>query len=108
MSERKRRRRSIFDVFEEIFEEPFLDTDLPVRGGYSISITQINGKTTIHVKADKNTNIAELKRSLKEQYPNAEIIIEGGKPMIEEIGGEEKKIVEKKEEKKKHHIVEIE
>jgi len=107
MSERKKRRRSIFDVFEEIFEEPFLDTDLPVRGGYSISITQINGKTTIHVKADRNTNITELKRSLKEQYPNAEIIIEGGKPMIEEIGREEKEVEGKREGRKKHHIVEI-
>lgn len=107
MFERKKKRKSIFDVFEEIFEEPFSDTVFPVEGGYSISITQVDGKTRIHVKADRNTNIAELKKSLKQQYPNAEIVIEGGKPMIEEVSREEREVKRKEEGKKKHHIVEI-
>lgn len=83
---------SIFDEFEEMFKGGELG-----ESGYYINVTQKNGKTTVYVKAGENVDIAALKQDLKRQYPGAEIIIEGEKPLLEEIKIEP---IEKKEEDK--------
>ncbi|MEM2849899.1 MAG: hypothetical protein QXI36_06470, partial [Candidatus Bathyarchaeia archaeon] len=33
----------------------------------------------------KNVDVSELKKTLRERYPGAEIIVEGGRPLIEEV-----------------------
>jgi hypothetical protein len=88
------------DIFDELFEKMFKE-DFGFSGvsGYSISIIQEGGKTKIYVKADQNTDISKLRKDLEEQYPGAEIYIEGekvkekpSKKLIEVI--EERKIEE--------------
>jgi outer membrane translocation and assembly module TamA len=99
---------SIFDEFEEMFNEESLG-----ESGYYINVTQINGKTKVYVKAGENVDIAALKQDLKRRYPGAEIIIEGEKPLLEEIKiepiekKEEDKIKIQKKEKKTSLIEEI-
>ena len=73
---------SIFDEIEEIFER---FNDESMRGGYSISVTQTPEGTKVYAKVSGDTDISELRRQLQQQYPNAEIVIEGGKPLIKEI-----------------------
>jgi hypothetical protein len=99
---------SIFDEFEEMFNEESLG-----ESGYYINVTQTNGKTKVYVKAGENVDIASLKEDLKRKYPGAEIIIEGEKPLLEEIKiepiekKEENKIKIQKKEKKTSLIEEI-
>jgi hypothetical protein len=99
---------SIFDEFEEMFNEESLG-----ESGYYINVTQTNGKTKVYVKAGENVDIASLKEDLKRRYPGAEIIIEGEKPLLEEIKiepiekKEENKIKIQKKEKKTSLIEEI-
>ena len=99
---------SIFDEFEEMFNEESLG-----ESGYYINVTQTNGKTKVYVKAGENVDIASLKEDLKRRYPRAEIIIEGEKPLLEEIKiepiekKEEDKIKIQKKEKKTSLIEEI-
>ncbi|MEM2264854.1 MAG: hypothetical protein QW755_02740 [Nitrososphaerota archaeon] len=91
---------SIFDEFEEMFEEGSLG-----ESGYYINVTQVNGKTKVYVKAGENVDTYALKEDLKRKYPGAEIIIEGEKPLLEEIKiedikkEEDKDKVQKKEKK---------
>ncbi|MEM2954039.1 MAG: hypothetical protein QXU21_07205 [Candidatus Bathyarchaeia archaeon] len=91
-SEKKRRRGiidelfggSIFDEMDEIFkkfpEEEFV-------GGYSISVTQTPEGTKVKAKVGKDVDVNALKRRLQQQYPGAQIEIEGGRqePLIREI-----------------------
>ena len=86
-----RKRRSFFDeIFGEIeeeferFEELFQESEVGDYG-YSINVTESGGKTRVYVKAGKNVEVSELKKMLRERYPGAEIIVEGGKPLIEEV-----------------------
>jgi hypothetical protein len=88
----KRRRRSLFDEFfspfesfEGFFSEFSSGSFAEAGSGYSINVTQIDGKTKVLVRASKDMDVTELKQHLKEQYPNAEIVVEGGRPLIEEI-----------------------
>ncbi|MEM1545293.1 MAG: hypothetical protein QXY40_00930 [Candidatus Methanomethylicia archaeon] len=92
----RKRRKTIFDEFfgesifkdlENIFEEGF-----PVRGGYSISIQQVGGKTIVNAKVSEEVDVEQLEKELRRKYPNAQINIEGGKPRIREV-------TEEKEEK---------
>jgi len=64
---------SLFDSFPET--------------GYSINVTQTPEGTKVRAKVGKNTDVTTLKKQLQQQYPNAEIEIEGGKkdPLIKEI-----------------------
>ncbi|MBX5327531.1 MAG: hypothetical protein ACQXXH_02320 [Candidatus Bathyarchaeia archaeon] len=88
---RKKRERSIIDrLFEgSLFE----DTDELFSGledeemssGYSVSVTQTPEGTKVHAKIGKNVDADEVRRHLQQQYPGAEIEIEGGKPLIKEI-----------------------
>lgn len=109
MEKRKRKPRDIFSIFEEVerlFErDMFEDLNLrEIEGGYSISVMQVGNKTTVKVKADKSVDVRKLKEELRRQYPNAEIIIEGGRPIIEEVT-EERVKEEKKEERKETSIL---
>ncbi len=55
--------------------------------GYSISVVQTPEGKKVKAKVGKNADVDALRRQLKQQYPNAEIKIEGGrtKPLIREI-----------------------
>lgn len=90
--ERKRRRRiidelfggSIFDEFERFFSE-FSSNEL--AGGYSISVVQTPEGTKVKARVGKDVDVNALRRRLEQQYPGAQIEIEGGKrePLIKEI-----------------------
>lgn len=102
---KRKKRRSLFDLFfgESIFErwdklfEELERGATQLEGGYSISVIQTPEGTKVHVKAGKNVDISELRRELEERYPGAEIIVEGGKPLIQEVSV---KRIEEKERKK--------
>jgi hypothetical protein len=89
MSSQRRRRRSIIDdlfggsIFEEM--ETFFD-EMP-ESGYSISVVQTPEGTKVKAKVGKDVDVNALRKRLQQQYPNAEIEIEGGKkePLIREI-----------------------
>ncbi|MFP3191162.1 MAG: hypothetical protein RXR31_07525 [Thermoproteota archaeon] len=104
---KERKRKSLFDeLFEDFFSDEFSNLS-SFGGGYSISITQSGGKTVIHVKADRNTDVQKLRKELEEQYPGAEIYIEGGKITLEEIGSESKEKVNTEEKPKKKSLIEV-
>ncbi len=96
---KREKKKSIFDdLFEDLFSD-FDNFSKGFVGGYSISVISSGGKTKVHVKADKNTDVAKLRRELEERYPGAEITIEGGKVPIEE-GPKKKSMIEVIEERK--------
>lgn len=102
----KRKKRSFFDEFFspfEEFEEMFREEAFPrfegISTGYSIEVRQEGGKTVVHAKVGKDTDVGKFREDLEKRYPGAQIIIEGGKPLIEEVR-EEEKPKEKKPEKK--------
>ncbi len=103
----KKRRKSIIDRF---FDESLIDESNEIferfkrekiGGGYSISVTQTPEGTKVHAKVSDDRDISELRRRLHQQYPDAHIEIEGGKPLIREIStksvGEEKDKRDKEE-----------
>jgi hypothetical protein len=69
-----------------MFDETKLFDEFP-KSGYSISVTQTTEGTKVRAKVGKDTDVNMLRKQLQEQYPNAEIEIEGGKkePLIREI-----------------------
>jgi len=73
---------SLFDEVDEIFEK---FENVEISSGYSINVTQTPEGTKVYAKVDKNTDVNELRRRLQQQYPGAQIEIEGGKPLIREI-----------------------
>jgi peptidyl-tRNA hydrolase len=96
-----KKKKDLFDeLFKNIFEE--FESFQEFGGGYSISVVSSGGKTKVHVKADKNTDVKKLRRELERMYPGAEIIIEGGKIEIEE--GEE---LEHEATPKKKSLIEV-
>jgi hypothetical protein len=93
MTSGKKRRKSIidelfsgslFDEMDELFKE-FPEGEL--SGGYSISVTQTPEGTKVKAKVGKNVDVNTLRKRLQQQYPGAQIEIEGGKqePLIREI-----------------------
>jgi hypothetical protein len=92
MSSQRKRKRSIIDelfggsMFEEMqkFFDEFPEGEY---GGYSISVTQTPEGTKVKAKVGKDTDVNMLRKQLQQQYPDAEIEIEGGKkePLIKEI-----------------------
>jgi len=85
---------SIFEDFEKLFEEGIESS------GYSISVTQTPEGTKVYAKVGKDTDVNALRRQLEQQYPGAQIEIEGGQPLIREIST--KPIEEKDEDKKQY------
>ncbi len=94
MSSKRKRRRSIIDelfggsIFNEAetFFEKFPESGSSISG-YSISVTQTPEGTKVKAKVGKDTDVNMLRKQLQQQYPNAEIEIEGGRkePLIREI-----------------------
>jgi len=82
---------SIFKEFERLFEE---GTE---GSGYSISVTQTPEGTKVYAKVGRDVDVNALRRQLEEQYPGAQIEIEGGRPLIREIST--KPVEEEKESK---------
>jgi len=93
MTSGKKRRKSIidelfgsslFDEVDELFKE-FPEGEFSV--GYSISVTQTPEGTKVKAKVGKNVDVNMLRKRLQQQYPGAQIEIEGGKqePLIREI-----------------------
>jgi len=70
---------SLFEDFDKLFEEEMGSS------GYSISITQTPEGTKVYAKVGKDTDVNALRRQLEQQYPGAQIEIEGGRPLIREI-----------------------
>lgn len=102
---RKKRRKSfmdsffggsLFDEMDELFEK---DT---MSSGYSINVTQTPEGTKVYAKVGKGTEVNELRRRLQQQYPGAQIEIEGGKPLIREIST--KPVEEEKDKKDKKRV----
>ncbi len=108
MSERRRKKRGIFDLFDE---EDFLFGRESVKGesGYSISVTYDSaGKPVVRVETRGEVDVAALRKDLEQRYPGARIEGLEKKPLIrivgeeeEEKGREEGKPKEKKKVEKK-------
>jgi hypothetical protein len=93
MAHEKRRRKSIidelfggslFDEIDEFFKE-FPEEE--IASSYSISVTQTPEGTEVKAKVGKDVDVNMLRKRLQQQYPGAQIEIEGGKqePLIREI-----------------------
>ena len=98
---RRKRRRDLFDSFFEDIDDLFErigESDV-LESGYSISVTQGPEGTKVHVKAGKGTDVESLRKDLQQRYPDAEIHIEGGTPLIREISS--KTLEEEKKKSKK-------
>lgn len=104
MSRRKKRKSlidelfggSLFDEVDELFHS-FEERGRELRSGYSISVTQTPEGTKVHAKVGKDTDVNALRRQLQQQYPGAQIEIEGGRPLIREISTKPVKEEEEKE-----------
>jgi hypothetical protein len=75
---------SLLDEMNELFKE-FPEGEF--SGGYSISVTQTPEGTKVKAKVGKDVDVNMLRKRLQQQYPRAQIEIEGGKqgPLIREI-----------------------
>ena len=103
MSFRKKRRSLTDELFgDSLFGnmERFFD-GFP-ESGYSISVVQTPEGTKVRAKVGKDTDADMLKKQLQQQYPGAEIEIEGGrkKPLIREIST---KSLKKENEENENH-----
>jgi len=100
MSRKKKRRLidelfggSVFGDFDDLLEN--MGEDKELGSGYSISVSQTPQGTKVHAKVGKDTDVTALRKQLKQQYPGAQIEIEGGRPLIREI--ETKQVKEEEE-----------
>lgn len=75
--------RSLFEDFDRLFEDS--EEGKSRQSGYSISVSQTPQGTKVHAKVGKDTDVNALRRQLQQQYPGAQIEIEGGQPLIREI-----------------------
>jgi len=83
---RKKKRSIIDELFEgSLFNNTESLFDNSSTSGYSISVVQTPEGTKVKAKIGKNTDANAVKKQLQQQYPNAKIEIEGGKPLIREI-----------------------
>lgn len=100
MSERKRKKKGIFDLID-FSEEDFLFGREPARGGsgYSISVTyDERGKPLVKVKTHGDVDTAELRRDIERRYSGAKIEGLEKKPLIRVVDEEEKGIEKEKSE----------
>ena len=102
MALQKKRKRGIIDELfgNSLFDETKFPDELSASG-YSISVVQTPEGTKVKAKVRKDTDVNTLKKQLQQQYPNAEIEIEGGRkePLIKEIST---KTLEKENNKKQN------
>jgi len=70
---------SFFEDFDKIFKSGMESS------GYSISVTQTPEGTKVYAKVGRDTDVNALRKQLEQQYPGAQIEIEGGRPLIREI-----------------------
>jgi hypothetical protein len=83
---RKKKRNIIDELFgSSMFNHTESPFDKSPATGYSISVVQTPEGTKVKAKVGKNTDANALRKQLQQQYPNAKIEIEGGKPLIKEI-----------------------
>lgn len=96
-----KKKRSIIDELfgGSLFNETESLFDSSPTTGYSISVVQTPQGTKVKAKIGKNADANTVKKQLLQQYPNAKIEIEGGKPLIREIST--KTLKHKNEENKK-------
>ena len=81
----RKKKRSIID---ELFGGSISGTESlgeSSGSGYSISVVQTPEGTKVRAKVGKNTEVNALRKQLEQQYPNAKIEIDGGRPLIREI-----------------------
>ena len=103
MSFRKKRRRLTDELFgDSLFGNMDRFFDGFPESGYSISVVQTPEGTKVRAKVGKDTDVDMLKRQLQQQYPNAEIEIEGGRkePLIREVST---KSLKKENEENENH-----
>jgi len=78
----RRKRRSFFDEIFERFEELFDEVEAfkgDFSSSYSISVTYDEyGRPIVRVSVQGDVDRRELEEYLRERYPNAKIIWEGG------------------------------
>jgi len=88
----RRKRKSLIDELfggslsedvGRVFNE--LESGREIKSGYSIRVTQTPQGTKVYAKVGKDTDVNALRRHLQQQYPGAQIEIEGGQPLIREI-----------------------
>jgi len=96
---KKRRKIGFFDdLFEDFIEEieSFFSQDFGgVSGGYSVSVYQTPEGTIVEAHISDDADADSFRRILEEQYPEAKIIIKGGKKsklIKRESETEEKKV----------------
>jgi len=100
----RKKKRSITD---ELFGGSIFNNKEPLlksaETGYSISVVQTPEGTKVKAKVGKNTDTNTLRKQFQQQYPNAEVEIEGGstKPLIREISTKTLKHKSKNEENNK-------
>jgi len=90
MSRSKRRKNRIDELFSgslfEDFDKIFGQFERrETESGYSIRVTQTPQGTKVYAEVGKNMDANALRRRLQQQYPGAQIEIEGGQPLIREI-----------------------
>jgi len=67
---------------DDVFERFGMDD---ISSGYSVSVKQTPEGPKVCAKVGKDTNVAELRRQLQQQYPSAQIEIEARIPLIRVI-----------------------
>jgi len=84
---RRKKKHSLIDELfgGSLFNETESSFDSSPTTGYSISVVQTPEGTKVKAKVGKNADANAVKKQLRQQYPNAKIEIEGGKPLIREI-----------------------
>jgi len=103
MTERKRKRRGLFDIFS-FDEDDFFGSGLePTKdksgSGYSMSVTyDEKGKPVVKVETHGDVDFAELRRDIQQRYPGAKIEGLEKQPLIRIV--DEEKTKEQKPEKK--------
>ncbi len=79
MGSKKRR----FGLFDDLFESFFSDFEEMFNGfsggGYSISVYTTPEGTIVEATVSDDVDVEEFRKSLEARYPNAKIIIKGGK-----------------------------
>ncbi|MFQ6085048.1 MAG: hypothetical protein ACE5OY_02095 [Candidatus Bathyarchaeia archaeon] len=88
----RRKKRGFFDEFfgRDLFKEFERFEPEELQSGYSVSVSQSGGRTIVRAKIGKDVDQASFREQLEKEYPGAEIVIEGGKPIIREIETTEK------------------
>jgi len=121
MSERKRKRRGIFDIFDFdedsfLFRNELEHTKDESGSGYSMSVScDEKGKPVVKVETYGNVDMTELRRDIQQRYPGAKIEGLEKQPLIRVVGEDEtekqkrgKKAEEKKrKEEKKQPLIRV-